>query len=126
MITPNNFPSRVSINDVVVRDGFQSEPSFVPTETKISLINRLSRTGLAKIEITSFVSPKAVPNLRDAEDVCQRITRVPEVSYVALVPNLMGCERTLSCEVFGLRITDTQTARHVFSLYFSMVYKSRC
>ena len=112
MITPNNFPSRVSINDVVVRDGFQSEPSFVPTETKISLINRLSRTGLAKIEITSFVSPKAVPNLRDAEDVCQRITRVPEVSYVALVPNLMGCERALRCDIDEINLVMSISETH--------------
>ena len=57
-------PMRVSIHDVAVRDGFQSEPVFVPTEDKIKLIDRLSQTGLAKIEVTSFVSPKAIPNLR--------------------------------------------------------------
>ena len=93
------LPARVYINDVAVRDGFQSEPAFVPTEEKIKLIDRLSQTGLAKIEVTSFVSPKAIPNLRDAAEVMQGITRVPGVTYVALVPNERGCERALEARV---------------------------
>jgi len=92
-----NIPQRVFINEVSVRDGFQSEPSFVATEEKIHLINALSRTGLAKIEVTSFVSPKAIPNLRDAAEVMQGIDRVPGVTYVALVPNEKGAERALAC-----------------------------
>ncbi|MBL8472831.1 MAG: hydroxymethylglutaryl-CoA lyase [Rhodocyclaceae bacterium] len=94
-----NTPARVHINDVAVRDGFQSETAFVPTEDKIRLIDRLSRTGLAKIEVTSFVSPKAIPNLRDAEEVMRRIERRPGVVYVALVPNERGCERAIACGV---------------------------
>lgn len=94
-----NLPQRIQVNDVAVRDGFQSEPAFVPTEDKIKLIDRLSRTGLAKIEVTSFVSPKAIPNLRDAAEVMQGITRVPGVTYVALVPNERGCERALAAAV---------------------------
>ncbi len=58
------------------RDGFQIEANFVPTEAKIALIDRLSQTGLAKIEVTSFTSPKAIPNLRDAEDVMRGTRRV--------------------------------------------------
>ena len=68
----------------------------MPTEQKIELIDRLSATGVAKIEATSFVSPKAVPNLRDAEAVMQGITRNPAVTYVALVPNARGAERALA------------------------------
>ncbi|WP_050464415.1 hydroxymethylglutaryl-CoA lyase [Herbaspirillum autotrophicum] len=90
---------RVYVNDVAVRDGFQSEPEFVPTEEKIGLINRLSRTGLRKIEVTSFVSPKAIPNLRDAQEVMAGIERVAGVTYVALVPNERGCERALESGV---------------------------
>lgn len=93
------LPARVYINDVAVRDGFQSEPAFVPTEEKIRLIDRLSHTGLTKIEVTSFVSPKAIPNLRDAAEVMQSIQRVPGVTYVALVPNERGCERALEAKV---------------------------
>jgi hydroxymethylglutaryl-CoA lyase len=70
-----NNVSRVYINEVAVRDGFQSEPRFVPTDDKIEIVNALSKTGLAKIEVTSFVSPKAIPNLRDAEEVMHRIDR---------------------------------------------------
>ncbi|PUA19315.1 hydroxymethylglutaryl-CoA lyase [Glaciimonas sp. PCH181] len=90
---------RIYVNDVAVRDGFQSEPNFVPTDKKIALINRLSKTGLAKIEVTSFVSPKAIPNLRDAQEVMQGITRSADVTYVALVPNERGCERAIECNV---------------------------
>ena len=83
-------PTRLYINDVAVRDGFQIEKHFVPTGTKIELVNQLSRTGLHKIEVTSFVSPKAVPALADANDVLAGIDRVPGVVYVALVPNIRG------------------------------------
>jgi hydroxymethylglutaryl-CoA lyase len=83
---------RLYINDVAVRDGFQIEKSFVPTATKIEVINQLSRTGLHKIEVTSFVSPKAVPALADANEVLAGIDRVPGVIYVALVPNIRGTQ----------------------------------
>ena len=83
-------PTRLFINDVAVRDGFQIEKHFVPTATKIELVNQLSRTGLHKIEVTSFVSPRAVPALADANDVLAGIDRVPGVVYVALVPNIRG------------------------------------
>jgi hydroxymethylglutaryl-CoA lyase len=83
---------RIYVNDVAVRDGFQIEKSFVPTATKVELVNQLSRTGLHRIEVTSFVSPKAVPMLADAGDVLAGIDRVPGVAYVALVPNLRGVQ----------------------------------
>src|SRR4051812_42036123 len=83
---------RLYINDVAVRDGFQIEKVFVPTGTKIEVINQLARTGLHKIEATSFVSPKAVPALADANEVLAGIERVPGVVYVALVPNIRGVQ----------------------------------
>jgi hydroxymethylglutaryl-CoA lyase len=83
---------RLYINDVAVRDGFQIEKNFVPTGTKVEVINQLSRTGLHKIEVTSFVSPKVVPALSDANDVLAGIERVPGVTYVALVPNIRGAQ----------------------------------
>ena len=83
-------PTRLYINDVAVRDGFQIEKHFVPTATKIEVVNQLSRTGLHKIEVTSFVSPKAVPAMADAAEVLAGIERVPGVVYVALVPNVRG------------------------------------
>src|SRR5512140_357131 len=83
---------RLYINDVAVRDGFQMEKTFVPTGTKIDLIDHLSRTGLHRIEVTSFVSPRAVPALADANEVLAGIERVPGVVYVALVPNIRGVQ----------------------------------
>lgn len=108
-------PERVYINEVSVRDGFQSEPEFVPTERKIALIDRLSRTGLAKIEVTSFVSPKAIPNLRDAAEVMRGIERAPGVTYVALVPNEKGCERALEAKVDEINLVMSIGEKHNLS-----------
>ena len=84
---------KVHIMEVGPRDGFQSEKQFVPTETKIKVVNALSRTGLPAIQVTSFVHPKAIPQFVDAEDVVAGIDIVPGVSYRALVPNMRGLER---------------------------------
>ena len=81
---------RIYVNDVAMRDGLQIETQFVPTEDKVAMVNALSLTGLHKIEVTSFTSPKAIPALRDAEAVMMQIDRVEGVSYVALVPNMRG------------------------------------
>ncbi|GAB6387037.1 hydroxymethylglutaryl-CoA lyase [Stutzerimonas marianensis] len=103
---------RLYIQDVATRDGFQIEPAFVPTEDKIALIDRLSETGLAKIEVTSFTSPKAIPNLRDAEEVMRGIRRVPGVEYTVLVPNVKGCERALACEVDEINLVMSASDTH--------------
>ncbi len=100
------------IQEVATRDGFQIEPGFVQTEDKSALIDRLSQTGLAKIEVTSFTSPKAIPNLRDAEEVMLGIRRVPGVDYTVLVPNVKGCERALSCEVDELNLVMSASNTH--------------
>lgn len=107
-----NAPRRVYLNEVSVRDGFQSEQRFVPTEDKIRLIDALSRTGLARIEVTSFVSPKAIPNLRDAAEVMQGITRVPGVIYTALVPNEKGAERALTYAADEINLVMSVGERH--------------
>jgi hydroxymethylglutaryl-CoA lyase len=108
----NNSPKRVFINEVAVRDGFQSEPEFVPTDDKIRLIDRLSKTGLARIEVTSFVSPKAIPNLRDAQEVMQAIARNPGVIYAALVPNERGAQRALECQVDEINLVMSVGETH--------------
>jgi hydroxymethylglutaryl-CoA lyase len=89
---------RLYINDVAVRDGFQIEKAFIPTHTKVEVINQLSRTGLHKIEVTSFVSARAVPALADANEVLAGIDRVPGVIYVALVPNIRGVQNAAATE----------------------------
>ena len=103
---------RIFIHDVVARDGLQIEPQWVPTERKIELIDRLSATGVAKIEATSFVSPKAIPNLRDAEAVMAGITRNPAVAYVALVPNARGAERALAADVDEMVLVVSVSETH--------------
>lgn len=83
----------VRIVEVGARDGLQNEKTLLPAEVKIALIDRLSSTGLATIEATSFVSPKWVPQLADAAEVFTGIRKVPGVRYPVLVPNLQGYER---------------------------------
>jgi hydroxymethylglutaryl-CoA lyase len=103
---------RIYVHDVVARDGLQIEPGWVPTERKIELIDLLSTTGVAKIEATSFVSPKAIPNLRDAEDVMAGIRRNPAVTYVALVPNARGAERALGADVDEIVLVVSVSETH--------------
>jgi hydroxymethylglutaryl-CoA lyase len=103
---------RVFIHDVVARDGFQIEPNWIPTERKIEIIDLLSQTGVAKIEATSFVSPKAVPQLRDAADVMAGIRRNPDVTYVALVPNARGAERALAANVDEIVLVVSASETH--------------
>lgn len=100
------------IHEVVARDGFQIEPQFIPTEKKIGLIDALSRTGLAKIEVTSFVSPKAVPNLRDAEAVMAGIERNPAVKYVVLIANARGAERAVAARVDEVNLVVSVSETH--------------
>lgn len=95
-----------------MRDGFQIEPVFVPTDRKVDLIDALSRTGLSKIEVTSFASPKAIPALADAEEVMRRIDRAPGVEYAALVPNVRGAQRALACAVDELNLVMSASASH--------------
>jgi hydroxymethylglutaryl-CoA lyase len=103
---------RIHIHDVSMRDGLQIEPIFVPTEDKIALINALSRTGVSKIEATSFTSPKAIPALRDAEAVMKGIERTPGVKYVCLVPNMRGAERALECGVDEINLVMSASETH--------------
>ncbi|MCW1966075.1 hydroxymethylglutaryl-CoA lyase [Polynucleobacter sp.] len=104
--------TRIYFNDVVTRDGFQIEPYFIPTEDKIKLIDGLSECGFAKIEVTSFTSPKAIPMLRDAEEVMGKIKRVPGVEYTVLVPNLRGAERALESRADELNLVMSTSETH--------------
>jgi hydroxymethylglutaryl-CoA lyase len=93
-----HFPRYVKMVEVGPRDGLQNEATFVPTAIKIELINRLSDTGLSVIEVTSFVSPKWVPQMADNDEVMTGITRKPGVSYPVLTPNLKGFEDALAAD----------------------------
>jgi hydroxymethylglutaryl-CoA lyase len=89
----------VKIVEVGPRDGLQNEPDVVPTEKKVAFIDALSATGVQEIEVSSFVSPRWVPQLADAEEVFKRIRRAKGVVYSALVPNEKGLERAAAAGV---------------------------
>ncbi len=85
--------------EVGPRDGLQNEPNTIPLDAKIAFVNGLGKTGVAEIEVSSFVSSRWVPQLGDAEDVFLKIDRAPGVIYSALVPNEKGLDRALACDI---------------------------
>ena len=92
-----NRCKQVSIFEVGPRDGLQPEPEFIPTEKKIELVNRLTDAGCRRIEVTSFVHPKWVPQMADAKEVLAGIRKKEGVTYSALIPNLRGLEMAIQC-----------------------------
>jgi hydroxymethylglutaryl-CoA lyase len=101
-----HLPSRVAIVDVGPRDGLQNEKQIIPADVKVELVDRLTAAGFTNIEVTSFVSPKWVPQMADAADVMARIRRKPGVVYSVLTPNMKGFEGALAAKadeivVFG-------------------------
>lgn len=104
--------NRIYFNEVATRDGFQIEPNFIPTDQKIELIDALSQCGYAKVEVTSFTSPKAIPMLKDAEEVMSRIQRNPKVEYSVLVPNLRGAQRALDSKADELNLVMSTSETH--------------
>ncbi|KYQ47734.1 Hydroxymethylglutaryl-CoA lyase, mitochondrial [Trachymyrmex zeteki] len=93
------FSNFVKIVEVGPRDGLQNEKKILPTEVKVNFINKLSATGLRSIEVTSFVSPKWVPQMADNQQVFQQIEKRTGVSYPVLVPNLKGLESAIAADV---------------------------
>src|SRR5690348_17018925 len=98
------LPTHVTVVEVGPRDGLQNEKGVVSTADKIRFIDLLSATGLPVIEATSFVSPKAVPQLADAAEVMAGIQRRPGVRYPVLVPNSKGMERALAAHVTEIAV----------------------
>ena len=101
------LPGRVRIMEVGPRDGLQNEPGVVSTEAKVRFIAGLAEAGFSDIEVTSFVSPKAVPQLADAAEVCAALPKREDLRLVALVPNEKGMERALAA---GIRSVAVFTA----------------
>ena len=107
----SDLPGQISVREVGPRDGLQNEDP-VPTEDKVELINRLSATGVRRIEAVSFVRPAAIPQMADADEVWKRITRAPAVRYSALVPNLRGAARALDCGVTEIEAVVSASDTH--------------
>ena len=91
-----SYPTRVKLVEVGPRDGLQNEKQPVPAATKIELVHRLQEAGSKESEVTSFVSPKWVPQMADNAEVMNGITRLPGVRYSVLVPNMKGFEAALA------------------------------
>src|SRR2546426_4819636 len=106
------LPARVTICEVGTRDGFQIEPDFIPTEQKVEVVDLLADAGLPRIEVTSFVHPKVVPQLRDAEAVMARIARRPGTRYAALVPNDKGAVRAVDAGVDAIHTVVSASESH--------------
>ena len=107
--TTINLSDRVTIVEVGPRDGLQNESSVVPTERKVAFIEALAGAGLPVVEATSFVSPKAVPQLADADEVMRMVHRRPGVRYPVLVPNERGLERALAAGADAIALFTAAT-----------------
>jgi hydroxymethylglutaryl-CoA lyase len=108
----SDYSHRLIVQEVAPRDGLQIEPMWVATEDKIKLIDQLSLAGFSRIEAGSFVSPKAIPALRDGEEVFRGITRCPGVVYVALIPNVKGAQRALAARADELNLVLSASQSH--------------
>lgn len=106
------LPARVTICEVGTRDGFQIESDFIPTDLKIQVVDLLSEAGVPRIEVTSFVHPRAVPQLRDAEAVMTGIRRRRGTQYAALVPNDKGAVRAVDAGVDALHTVLSASESH--------------
>src|SRR4029450_3254414 len=106
------LPERVTICEVGTRDGFQIEPDFIATEHKIEVVNRPPEAGVPRIEVTSFVHPKAIPQLRDAETVMAGIHRRAGTRYAALVPNDKGASRSVDAGVDAIHTVLSASESH--------------
>lgn len=104
-----SLPSSVTVVEVAPRDGLQSFSRWVDTDVKVQMIDCLSRAGFPVIEVTGFAHPRVIPNLRDAQEVCERIARRDGTRYRGLVPNARGAERAMACrldEILGLVVAS--------------------
>lgn len=106
------WPQRVTITEVGPRDGLQNERRLVPLEQKVALIDRLSHTGLTRIEAVSFVHPKAIPQMADAAELMRRVPRRAGITYIALVPNEVGARNAIAAGVDEIGVVVSASEAH--------------
>lgn len=106
------WPESIVITEVGPRDGLQNEDRPIPVEGKVALIERLAQTGLRRIEAVSFVHPRAVPQMANAEEVMASLRRQPGVTYIGLVPNLKGAQRAVAAGVDELATVVSASQSH--------------
>ena len=107
----SDLPERISLREVGPRDGLQNEAP-VPTESKVALIDALSRTGVGRIEAVSFVHPKAIPSMADAAEVWSAVEKSASVRYSALVPNMRGAQRALDAGFQEIEVVVSASDTH--------------
>jgi len=107
----NTLPPKITIHEVALRDGIQNEKKIVPTGLKVKLISDLIDCGIRRIEISSFVNPRLVPQMEDAEELWSRIGRKKGIVYAALILNGRGLDRAIRCEVphVGIYVSASET-----------------
>ena len=110
----SDIPKSVRINEEGPREGFQIEKGVIPTARKIELVDSLSKTGLKQIQVASFVNPKAVPGMADADDIVKGFTRAPGVRYTALWLNEKGLQRAIASGKLDVRGSISLTASERF------------
>src|SRR3954453_17939970 len=110
-MTKEDTLTSVSIREVAPRDCLQNEEP-IPTEAKVRLIDALSGTGVRRIEAVSFVHPKAIPQMADADEVWAQITRNPEIRYSALIPNTRGAQRALAAGFAEIEVVVSASDTH--------------
>ena len=112
--TREDMNQQIRIEDVTARDGLQNEPNPISTEQKLVLIKKLAAAGLTRIQATSFVHPKWVPQLGDAEELAGHLSSIPGVQFSALVPNLKGYERAVAAGIHHLEfvISASESFNH--------------
>ena len=108
-MTAPRLPARATVTEVGPRDGLQNEKEVVPTDAKAAFVEALAASGLREIEVSSFVSPKWVPQLADAEELFKRVKPREGVVFSALVPNEKGMERALACGVRKVAVFTAAT-----------------
>jgi hydroxymethylglutaryl-CoA lyase len=112
MVSHSKLPARVSVYEMSPRDGLQNESAQVATHAKVRLIEALVDAGIHRIEVGSFVAPKWVPQMADADEVCRMIERRPGVSYAGLCPNARGLERALAAKVDEIAVFVSASETH--------------
>ena len=112
MAPASKLPSRVSVYEMSPRDGLQNESAQVATHAKVRLVEALVDAGISRIEVGSFVAPKWVPQMADADEVCKMIERRPGVSYAGLCPNARGLDRALAAKVDEIAVFVSASETH--------------
>jgi hydroxymethylglutaryl-CoA lyase len=111
-----NLPKNVNVVEVGPRDGFQNLPDFIPTEVKIAAIEKIIASGVREVEITSFVNPKAVPQMADASEVASEIVRKyggkPGARLIALIPNARGAQSAADCGIGTVSVVISVSESH--------------